>query len=72
LNLMILIKIIRGFISPGHFHSICFFSSLVSVIFSALLFIVHYLFTSVWKTSFVDDSKKYEATIEALAKRGKK
>ncbi|EGR0399142.1 hypothetical protein [Vibrio parahaemolyticus] len=58
-------------IDPGHFHSICFFSSLVSVIFSALLFIVHYLFTSVWKTSFVDDSKKYEATIEALAKRGK-
>ncbi|TKF23246.1 hypothetical protein FCV43_04180 [Vibrio genomosp. F6] len=59
-------------IDPGQFHSICFFSSLVSVIFSTLLFITHYLFTNVWTTSFVDNQSKYESTIERLAERGNK
>ena len=57
-------------IDPGHFHSICFFSSLVSVIFSTILFVIHYLFTKTDSVSFVDDQKKYEDIIDALAKRG--
>lgn len=59
-------------IDPGHFHSICFFSSLVSVIFSAILFVIHYLSTKAWRAPFVDDQNKYESTINALAKRGSK
>jgi len=59
-------------IDPGHFHSICFFSSLVSVILSAALFIIHYLFSTAGRTPFVDDQKKYENRIDALVKRGNK
>jgi hypothetical protein len=58
-------------IDPGHFHSICFFSSLLSVIFSTCIFIIHYLTTNVGRVPFVDDQNRYERTIHDLSKRGK-
>ena len=57
-------------IDPGQFHSLCFFSALVSVIVSAFLFIVHYVFSKGWNTSFVEDQNRYEQTIDKLARRG--
>lgn len=57
-------------IDPGHFHAICFFSAMVSVILSTFLFIAHYIITVVFKTSFVEDQEKYEEKIESLVKKG--
>lgn len=65
-----LVKVKFG-VDPGQFHSICFFSSLISVVCSFILFVVHYLMTKVGIAPFVEDKTKYEATISRLSNKEK-
>jgi hypothetical protein len=58
-------------IDPGQFHAICFFSSLASVCFSTLIFLIHYVFTKMGSTPFVENQRKYENTIDTLANRSR-
>lgn len=58
-------------VDPGQFHSIVFFSSLLSVSISGALFIIHYVFKQCSSSTFVDKDK-YNEMIEKLANGGDK
>lgn len=57
-------------IDPGHFHALCFISSLISVMFATVIFLVHYIFTLAPKNTFVDDPVRYNKIIDKIAKKG--
>jgi len=60
-----IVKVSFG-IDPGQFKSICMFSSFLTVAWSFIFFIIHYLFT-MNGSDFVDDKKKYESLLDRLS-----
>lgn len=56
-------------VDPGQFHAICFFSSMMTVIWSAVIFLL-FLFFRRAEPSFVPNKSDYEEKISRLAERG--
>lgn len=68
-SVYVLVKTNFG-VDPGHFHSICFFSALMTVIWSAIIFLFHFIMTKYDNSSFVDDRAKYDNIISRLDGQG--
>jgi hypothetical protein len=59
-------------VDPGHFYSICFFSALMTVLWSAMIFLIHYIATKSDNSSFLDNKSEYEGVISRIANQGSK
>jgi hypothetical protein len=63
-----LVKVNYG-IDPGHFNSLCMFSSFTTVIWSSLVFLIYYLFSQSSASAFSPNDKEHTKLLENLAKK---
>lgn len=56
-------------VDPGQFHSIFFFSALLTVIWASVIFLLHHFGKFSRSSSFSDNSEQHTKIIETLAKR---
>lgn len=64
-----LVKINFG-IDPGQFQSICFFGAFLTVLWTAIFFVIHYTFSMKNGSSFIENKNEYEQRIIELKDKG--
>lgn len=58
-------------IDPGHFNSLCMFSSFTTVIWAAAVFLLYYLVSKSSLSSFSSNKKEHENLLDELANKSK-